>query len=95
MPSRLQPDTRAAQIERVAAFLEQQPGATLAQIERTCDTGSVTKVISIMQRPEVGFVLRREWRLIRCNKGRNNRKVVHYWLVARPGLTQGDLFNNA
>lgn len=91
----LLPDSRGAQIERVALFLERNPGATLTQIERACDTGSVTKVISVMQRPEVGFVLRREWRLIQCNKGRNTRKVAHYWIVARPRFTQGDLFNNS
>lgn len=94
MPSQLQPDTRAAQIERVAAYLERNPGATLRQIEAACDTGSVTKVLSVMRRPSTGFVIKRERRLMPCNNWRNGRRVACYWLIARPAAAQGDLFTN-
>jgi hypothetical protein len=85
-------DTRAAQIERVARYLERNPGATLRQISVACDTGSATKVISVMRKPESGFVIKRELRPVRCNKGRNARNVAHYWLISRPAWAQGDLF---
>lgn len=94
MPSQLQPDTRAAQIERVAAYLERNPGATLRQIEAACDTGSVTKVLSVMRRTSNGFVIKKERRLMPCNNWRNGRRVACYWLIARPTAAQGDLFTN-
>lgn len=94
MPLQLLPDTRAAQIERVATFMERNPGATLRQIEAACDTGSVTKVLSVMRHPSTGFVIKRERRLVPCNNWRNGRRLACYWLVSRPRFTQGDLFNN-
>ncbi len=92
MPSQLQPDSRAAQIERVAAFLERNPGATLRQIEAACDTGSVTKVLSVMRHPSTGYVIKRERRLMPCNNWRNGRRLACYWLIARPSTAQGELF---
>lgn len=92
MPSALPPDTRAAQMERVASFLERNPGATLRQIETACDTGSVTKVLSVMRHPSSGYKIKRERIEQPCNNWRNARKVAAYWLLARPTPDQGNLF---
>lgn len=92
MPHQMQPDSRAAQIERVAAFLERNPGATLRQIESACDTGSVTKVISVMRHPSSGYLIKRERTNQPCNNWRNARRVARYWLLARPPIAQGNLF---
>jgi hypothetical protein len=84
-------DSRAAQIERVAAYLERHPGATHREIERACDTGSITKVLSVMR--SLGFVLRSERHPVRCNKGRMLRLVDRVRLIARPtDATQPELF---
>jgi hypothetical protein len=86
-------DSRAAQIERVAAYLERHPGATLRQIEGACDTGSITKVLSVMRSREVGYVLRCERHPVPCNRGRNVRQVFRVWLIARPSpASQTELF---
>lgn len=90
----LPPDTRADQIDRVAAYLEQNPGATLRDIEAACDTGSATKVLSVMRHPAAGFVLRREVHRVACNDGRSTRRVARFWLMARPQRAQGELFEN-
>lgn len=83
-------DSRAAQIERVTAFLERTPGATLRQIEAACDTGSVTKVLSVMRR--LGFVFRREWHRGIHPNGCVTRRLARFWLVARPEGQQAELF---
>lgn len=93
--SHLPSDSRAAQIERVAAFLERNPGATLRQIEAACDTGSVTKVLSVMRHPSTGYVIKRERRMTPCNNWRNGRRLACYWLIARPSAAQGDLFTTS
>lgn len=85
-------DTRADQVERVAAFLELNPGATVQDINAACDPGSATKVLSVMRR--LGFVLRREWHRSARKGGRSTRRAARYWLMSRPQRAQGELFEN-
>lgn len=92
MASVLKPDTRAAQMERVASFLERNPGATLKLIESACDTGSVTKVVSVMRAS--GYRIKSQRIEQPCNNWRNARKVACYWLLSRPASSQGDLFTS-
>lgn len=85
-------DTREAQAERVADFLEAHPeGATLAEINAACDLGSGTKVLSDMRR-ELGYRVPRgpgRWVATRCG---SRRHVATYVLASRPRKAQLDLF---
>jgi hypothetical protein len=85
MPKPRAIDTREAQAERVADFLEAHPeGATLAQIDAACDLGSATKVISAMRR-ELGYgVPRGPSRWVPCVGGTKSRRVATFILTHRP-----------
>lgn len=76
-------DTRPAQAERVAAFLELRPGSTAKEIDAACDAGCVSKVLSDM--PRMGYGLHRGWRLVDCAGGQHSRRVRVYSLTHRPG----------
>jgi hypothetical protein len=76
-------DTRPAQAERVAAFLERCPSSTAKEIDAVCDTGCVSKVLSDMTR--MGYGLHRAWRLVDCAAGQHRRRVRVYGLTHRPG----------
>ncbi|MDO9145117.1 helix-turn-helix domain-containing protein [Rhodoferax sp.] len=84
-------DTRPAQIERVADFLEQHPHSTAKEIDAACDVGSVTKVISDMR--GLGYDIGRAWRWrdVSCAGDGRSRMVRTYALIYRPN-TQPDLF---
>ena len=76
-------DDRAGQAERVADYLHEHPDSTLAEIDRACDLGSATKVLSAM-RCELGYGVRRGWRWAPCVNGGMRRRVRTYTLTHRP-----------
>lgn len=88
-------DSRAQQAERVADYLESNPGSTAREIDAGCDLGSVTKVLSDM--PAMGYRLRKSWQQVPCADGVYSRRVRCWWLLYRPTFTtpQRDLFDNA
>lgn len=80
-------DSRPAQAVRVADYLRAHPNATGKEIDAACDTGSVTKVLSVMERLGYGFC--RGWRWVPCVNGTHARKVRTYRLVHCPAHTPG------
>lgn len=77
-------DTRDAQAERAADFMEANPESTLAEIDDAADLGSPTKVLSVMRR-ELGYGIRRgPDRWVLCAKGNKRRHVRTYVLTHRP-----------
>ena len=92
MPTDFAPDSRQAQAERVADYLELHPGSTTREIDAACDLGSVTKVISEM--PGMGYRLRKSWQRITCADAVTGRRVRCWWLLYRPDVktNQRDLF---
>lgn len=78
-------DTREAQAERAADYMERHPeGATLAEIDAAADLGSPTKVLSAMRR-ELGYgIARGPGRWVHCARGRGCRHVATYVLTHRP-----------
>lgn len=76
-------DTRPAQAERVAAFLELNPNSTAKEIDAACDAGCITKVLSEM--PLMGYGLQRAWRFVYCAAGSRTRQVRVYVLTHWPG----------
>lgn len=84
-----QPDTRPAQAQRVADFLEQHPDSTAKEIDAACDVGCMSKVLSDM--PRMGYGVRKAWRCVTCASGNRTRDVRIYALLHRP-TTQPDLF---
>ena len=86
----LRHDTRPAQADRVADFLEQHPGSTAKEIDAVCDTGCISKVLSDM--PRMGYGLHKGKRRVSCVGGQSTRYVRTYALMHRP-CTQPDLFN--
>lgn len=92
MRPNLPKDSRAAQIKRVAAYLAATPGATINDIGAACDTGSTTKVLSVMRR--CGYGLRREMHYMAISGSGHQRRSARYWLTAWPvNAAQGDLFD--
>ena len=85
------PDTRPAQAERVADFLEINPDSTVKDIDAACDAGSVSKVLSDM--PRMGYGVRKSWRHVTCAGGNRTRDVRTYALTHRP-TSQPDLFRS-
>lgn len=85
-----QPDTRPAQAERVADFLELHPDSTSKEIDAACDAGCISKVLSDM--PRMGYGVRKAWQYVTFSKG--TRRVRTYSLMHRP-TTQPDLFRIA
>jgi hypothetical protein len=89
---RPQTDTRQAQAERVADFLELHPDSTSKEIDAACDAGCMSKVLSDM--PRLGYGVRKAWRSVTCASGNRTRSVRTYALMHRP-TTQPDLFRIA
>lgn len=90
-------DTRPAQGERVADYLEQHPASTLKEIDAVCDTGSISKVLSDMaktDRPGMGYGLAYGWRDVPCPSGSRPRRVRTYSLLYRPLKKHPDLFDD-
>ena len=86
-------DNREKQAKRVADYLEQHPESTLKEIDATCDTGCISKVLSDMQRhdmPGMGYGIRRGWRTTFSKQGLA-RPLRTYTLIHRP-VRQPDLF---
>lgn len=84
-------DTRPAQALRVADYLDQHPASTQKEIDAACDTGCISKVLSVM--PGLGYALSRGWREVMCLSGIPPRKVRTYTLISRP-RAQPDLFTD-
>lgn len=84
-------DSHAAQAARVADYLEQHPGSTLKEIDASCDTGCISKVLSAMNN-NLGYGIAPGWRLVPCVSGRLSRRVRTYTLMHRPTVMQSDLF---
>lgn len=83
-------DTRAAQAERVADYLEQFPASTAKEIDAVCDTGCISKVLSDM--PGLGYGVGKARRPVTCVSGRLTRRVRTYTLIHRPTVSQHELF---
>lgn len=87
---RPQIDDRPAQALRVANYLEKHPNSTGKEIDKACDTGCITKVLSDMAKT-MGYGIGKDWRNERCDQGNRTRRVRTYKLLYRP-TTQPDLF---
>lgn len=85
-----QTDTRPAQADRVANYLEQHPDRTAKEIDAACDAGCMSKVLSDM--PRMGYDLNKGWRNVACAGGSSTRSVRTYALAYRPS-TYPDLFS--
>ena len=85
-------DSRAAQAQRVADYLERHPASTQKEIDAACDAGSVSKVLSDMPRhefPGMGYGLSLGWRTVPTRA----RPLRTYTLLHRPRpQAQIDLF---
>jgi hypothetical protein len=81
----------------VADFLEVHRHSTAKEIEASCDTGCVSKVLSDMPRDELagmGYRLAYGWREVLCVGGTKRRRVRTYALLSRPMKKQADLFES-
>jgi len=78
-------DTREAQAERAADFMEKHPeGVTAAEIDAAADLGCRTKVLSAMRR-EFGYgIAHGPDRMQTCARGTKRRRVRTYLLTHRP-----------
>lgn len=83
-------DTRPAQADRVADYLEQHPDSTAKEIDAACDAGCMSKVLSDM--PRMGYGIRKGWRNVTCAGGSSTREVRTYALAYRPSA-HPDLFS--
>lgn len=83
-------DTRPAQADRVANYLEQHPDRTAKEIDAACDAGCMSKVLSDM--PRMGYGIRKGWRNVTCAGGSSTREVRTYALAYRPSA-HPDLFS--
>ena len=88
--AKLPPDDRAGQAARVADYLEQNPDSTLKEIDKACDTGCVSKVLSAMVK-QLGYGIKKSRRDVPCAGGLKARKVRSYSLLFRPQI-ELDLF---
>ena len=84
-PNTLDHDSRTAQAERVADFLQACPGSTTRAIDAACDLGSAGKVLSDM--PAMGYRLRKSWERVPCADGVHTRRVRCWRLLYRPTFT--------
>lgn len=87
---KLPTDDRAGQAARVADYLEQNPDSTGREIDAACDTGSLTKVVSVMVK-QLGYGIKKGHRYVPCVGGLHTRKVRSYSLLFRPHV-EPDLF---
>jgi len=77
------PDPRPAQIRRTADFMERHPdGCTAPELDKECDPGSPTKVISEMKR--LGYGIAYGIRRVPCRFGEAKRRRRTYVLTHRP-----------
>ena len=86
MSGRIVPtDTREAQAERAADFMEKHPeGVTAAEIDAAADLGCRTKVLSAMRR-QLGYgIAHGPDRVQSCACGTRRRRVCTYVLTHRP-----------
>jgi hypothetical protein len=83
-------DTRDAQCERAAGYMEAHPGCTLRELDRAADLGSASKVVSEMVKR--GYRIRRERDRIATRDRKHSRPVKRYWLISRPMQSQQELF---
>lgn len=88
--AKLPPDDRAGQASRVADYLEQNPDSTLKEIDKACDTGCVSKVLSAMVK-QLGYGIKKSRREVPCAGGLRTRQVRSYSLIFRPHV-EPDLF---
>ena len=81
-------DSREDQMRRVADCLESAPEgwATLHELDRACDLGSASKVISTM--PAAGYGIARRWGKVPRGDGTRFRRVRSYRLLHRPTTPQ-------
>lgn len=86
-------DTREAQCQRAADYMEAHPGCTLRNLAIGADLGSASKVVSEMCRT-FGYQVRRESVRIPCEDGEHSRYHKRYWLKSRPQMAQFDLFSS-
>ena len=89
-PEKPQADTRPAQADRVAAFLEQHPASTAKEIDAVCDTGCISKVLSAMVK-QFRYDIEKSHCDVPCVGGQRTRKVRSYSLLFRPHV-EPDLF---
>ena len=68
------PDARPAQADRVAAYLERHPASTQKEIDAVCDTGCISKVLSVMEK-ELRYGIAKDWRDVRSTAGAWMRRV--------------------
>ncbi len=80
-------DTRTAQANRVAYFLQCHPGSTQKEIDAECDTGCISKVLSVMS--AMGYHIAKGWRRPDCVGVGRRRRVRTYWLVHRTDAVGG------
>lgn len=92
------PDNRSEQAARVADYLEAHPASTQKEIDAACDTGCVSKVLSVMAKPEreggLGYGIAKGRRDVLCAAGTHRRQVRTYTLSFRP-MAQPGLFPDA
>ena len=88
--AKLPTDDRAGQAARVADYLDQNPASTGREIDAACDTGSVTKVVSVMVK-QFGYGIKKGHCYVPCVGGLRTRKVRSYTLLFRPQV-KPDLF---
>ena len=88
----LPPDTHQAQADRVASHCERHPGRffTAAELDKACDLGSPTKVLSAMS-AGLGYGLAKEWQYVACARGTRTRRVRTYRVTHRPRGDQASL----
>jgi hypothetical protein len=60
----LQTDTRPVQAARVADYLAQHPPSTQKEIDAACDTGCISKVLSVMS--SLGYGIGKGRRNVSC-----------------------------
>lgn len=87
-------DTHQAQADRVASHCERHPGRffTAAELDKACDLGSPTKVLSAMSaRNGLGYGLAKDWRHVACANGTRTRRRRTYRVTHRPRGEQAPL----
>jgi hypothetical protein len=78
-------DTREAQAQRVADYLDTHPASTAKEIDAACDTGCISKVLSDMCDPErLAYGMKKGRRTVECAKASASRGVRTYTLLSRP-----------
>jgi hypothetical protein len=78
-------DTREAQAQRVADYLDTHPASTAKEIDAACDTGCISKVLSDMCDPErLAYGIKKGRRKVQCANASATRGVRTYTLLSRP-----------